>query len=90
MKEGFDAPPVGIRLTKRDSAVMKRLARTLYPGLHLSMSEVARIMMRRGFEAHGFIITPDEEDDRPPVDPGSEELPPGVEYRPRVGGGKKK
>ncbi len=63
MKEGFDGAPLGVRITRRDHEIMKRLSTTMYPGLYLSMSDVARVLMREGMKAYGIAYPPDSPDD---------------------------
>lgn len=62
MKEGFDGKPIGIRITKRDQDILKYLAKTMYMGLDLSISDVARVALRKGFEAMGVQVTSDYEE----------------------------
>ena len=64
MKEGFDGSPIGVRITRRDQEIISKLSTTMYPGLYLSMSDVARVLMREGMKNYG-IPYPPEADDEP-------------------------
>lgn len=54
MKEGFDGSPIGVRITRRDREILKQLSTTIYPGLYLSMSDVARVLIREGMKNYGI------------------------------------
>lgn len=76
MKEGFDGSPIGLRITKRDADILRYLSKTMYPGLRVSLSDVARVLMREGMKAMGVQVVPQGEDE--PADG----LPPGVTMDP--------
>lgn len=74
MKEGFDGSHIGVRITRRDQEIIHKLSTTMYPGLYLSMSDVARVLMREGMKNFGMPYPVDGDDEpavpvREPQDP---------------------
>lgn len=76
MKEGFTGSPIGLRITKRDADILRYLAKTMYPGLTVSLSDVARVLMREGMKSMGIMVVPQSNEELP------EGLPPGVTIDP--------
>jgi hypothetical protein len=57
MKEGFDGSPIGVRITRHDMRNLRYLARTMFPGLSLTLSDVSRLLMREAMLSRG-LMTP--------------------------------
>lgn len=54
VKDRFDGPPIGLRVTKTDAEILKRLAATMYDGMTVSVSDVARLLLHAGMAAYGI------------------------------------
>lgn len=62
MKEGFDGPPIGLRITRRDAQILTHLKTTMYPGIAVSLSDVARTLMRMGMSQYGISVVPESQE----------------------------
>lgn len=62
MKEGFDGPPIGLRITRRDAQILMHLKTTMYPGIAVSLSDVARALMRMGMSQYGIKVVPEPQE----------------------------
>jgi hypothetical protein len=62
MKEGFDGPPIGLRITRRDAQILSHLKTAMWPGMAVSLSDVARSLMRMGMSQYGISVVPEQQD----------------------------